>query len=210
MDGSKYFQPARDDPTPHGATRLALSIDKDAVGLMKHAAEIGHLVEWWLQGNADAMGTMAAFRLGRKLERFRLAARLSEGRVSKPVQATLDALKQELAAHRAPQQIMDAVARTHAEAARLEAALAAPATIVRRAFHMEPDTQPQQPVQQRQRTIDDDEDDEDADRAGKSGTGILRWVLLAALAGGGAWLALSETGSQLLQPVIQSLAGLLG
>jgi hypothetical protein len=74
---------------------------------------------------------------------------------------------------------------------------------------MEPETQPQQPVQQRQRTIDDDEDDEDADRS-KSSTGILRWVLLAALAGGGAWLALSEAGTQLMQPVIQSLTGLLG
>jgi hypothetical protein len=35
---------------------------------------------------------MAAYRLGRKLERFRLAARLSEGRASKPVRATLDGL----------------------------------------------------------------------------------------------------------------------
>ncbi|MFN9030855.1 MAG: hypothetical protein ACK54C_05175 [Betaproteobacteria bacterium] len=69
---------------------MALSIDKDAVGLTKHAAEIGHLVEWWLQ-DADPMGTMAAFRLARELERFRPAARLSEGRVSKPVRATLDA-----------------------------------------------------------------------------------------------------------------------
>jgi hypothetical protein len=210
MDGSKYFQPARDDAVPQGATRLALSVDKDAVGLMKHAAEIGHLVEWWLQGNGDAMGTMAAFRLGRKLERFRLAARLSEGRVSKPVQATLDALKQELVAHRAPQQIMEAVARTHAEAARLEAALAAPATIVRRAFHMEPETQPQQQMQQRPRTIDDDEDDDESDRHGTRGTGILRWVLLAGLAGGGAWLTLSEGGTQLLQSLLQSLSGLLG
>jgi hypothetical protein len=33
---------------------------------------------------------------------------------------------------------------------------------------------------------------------------------LAALAGGGAWLALSETGTQLVQPLIQSLLGLMG
>jgi hypothetical protein len=208
MDGSKYFKAARDDAVPAGATRLALSVDKEAVGLMKHAAEIGHLVEWWLQGNADAMGTMAAFRLGRKLERFRLAARLSEGRVSKPAQATLEALKQELAAHRAPQQILEAVTRAHAEAARLEAALSAPATIVRRAFHMEPETLGQQ-AQQRQRTIDDDEDDDDDERQSR-GSGVLRWVLLAAVAGGGAWLALSETGTQLVQPLIQSLLGLMG
>lgn len=217
MDGSKYFQMTRAYDTAQGATRIALSIDKDAVGLTKHAAEIGHLVEWWLQGS-DPMGTMAAFRLGRKLERFRLAARLSEGRVSKPVRATLDALKQELAAHRTPQPVIDAVDRAYAEAARLEAALAAATTTIGSASPMELPTRSQHTVQQRQRSADQNQDD--ANKVNQDGEGsddptttirtrTLRWVLLAALVGGGAWLALTETGTQLMQPVIQSLTGLI-
>lgn len=210
MDGSKYFASVRDQaPPPAGATRLALAVDKEAVGLMKYASEIGHMVEWWLQGNADALGAMAAFRLGRKLERFRLAARLSEGRVSKPVQATLDALKQELVAHRAPQTILEAIARAHAEADRLEAANAAPATIVRRAFHMEPDIDTQAP-RTTARTIDDveDEDDGPLDLELRRRPSLGRWVALAAVAGVAAWLSLSDIGGQLLQHFTEWLAHL--
>lgn len=210
MDGSKYFSAVRDQaPPPAGATRLALSVDKEAVGLMKHASEIGHMVEWWLQGSADALGAMSAFRLGRKLERFRLAARLSEGRVSKPVQATLDALKADLVAYKAPQSILEAIARAHAEAERLEAANAAPATIVRRAFHMEPDADTEVPRVQ-SRTIDDDEDDEPFEAPVRRKSGLGRWLLLAAFAGVAAWLSLTDGGVQSVQRAMEYLAQLQG
>jgi len=81
MDSSNYHVPPGEGGA--SATRLALSVDPEAIGLMKHASEIGHLIDSWLQNPAQAIAPMAAYRLGRKLERFRLAARLSEGRASK-------------------------------------------------------------------------------------------------------------------------------
>jgi hypothetical protein len=129
-----------------------------------------------------------------------------------------DALKQELTAHRAPRPVIDAADRAYAEAARLEAALAAPPTTVGSASPMEPHTRSRQAIQPRDRSANakgsgandlDQEGDGSDDRPTQNRSDILRWVMVAALAGGGAWLALSETATRLIQPVIQSLTGLV-
>lgn len=134
MDSSNYHVPPGEGGA--SATRLALSVDPEAIGLMKHASEIGHLIDSWLQNPAQAIAPMAAYRLGRKLERFRLAARLSEGRASKPVRATLDGLRTELKCYPAPAALLEAIARAYYEAERLEAASTPPATVERKAFTM--------------------------------------------------------------------------
>lgn len=135
MDGSK-FTPAME--SSH-ATRLALTVDRDAVGLMRHASQLGHLAEWWLQGAASSMSPLAALRLGRKLERFRLAARLAEGKASRQVQTTLDTLKQEFALHEPPKEILAELDNAARESGRLAAASKPPPTVYQEAFRSEPE-----------------------------------------------------------------------
>jgi hypothetical protein len=195
MDGSKYLPPPGADGA--GATRLALSVDREAVGLMKHASEISHMIDWWLQSRSEPITPLAAYRLGRKLERFRLSARLSEGRVSKPVQATLDALKGELAGYAVPPPLLDAIARAYSEAARLEAASSPPATIVRKAFSRDtgmggPD--PLLPAAAPMAEKDEDREDEPA-RPGSA----VRWALPGLVVVAGAILAATDLGPQLLR-----------
>lgn len=188
MDSSSYHVPPGEGGA--SATRLALSVDPEAIGLMKHASEIGHLIDSWLQNPAQAIAPMAAYRLGRKLERFRLAARLSEGRASKPVRATLDGLRTELKCYPAPAALLEAIARAYYEAERLEAASTPPATVERKAFTMN--------------GIDgataaaargDEEYEEKA--AGRGSP--LRWVLPGLIVVGGMVVAATDYGPQLLQ-----------
>jgi hypothetical protein len=188
MDSSNYYVPPGEGGA--SATRLALSVDPEAIGLMKHASEIGHLIDSWLQNPAQAIAPMAAYRLGRKLERFRLAARLSEGRASKPVRATLDGLRTELKCYPAPAALLEAIARAYYEAERLEAANTPPATVERKAFTMN--------------GIDgataaaargDEEYEEKA--AGRGSP--LRWVLPGLIVVGGMVVAATDYGPQLLQ-----------
>ncbi|MFN7757908.1 MAG: hypothetical protein ACK5RP_10675 [Betaproteobacteria bacterium] len=188
MDSSNYYVPPGEGGA--SATRLALSVDPEAIGLMKHASEIGHLIDSWLQNPAQAIAPMAAYRLGRKLERFRLAARLSEGRASKPVRATLDGLRTELKCYPAPAALLEAIARAYYEAERLEAASTPPATVERKAFTMN--------------GIDgataaaargDEEYEEKA--AGRGSP--LRWVLPGLIVVGGMVVAATDYGPQLLQ-----------
>ncbi|MFN8963239.1 MAG: hypothetical protein ACK5YV_17060 [Betaproteobacteria bacterium] len=188
MDSSNYHVPPGEGGA--SATRLALSVDPEAIGLMKHASEIGHLIDSWLQNPAQAIAPMAAYRLGRKLERFRLAARLSEGRASKPVRATLDGLRTELKSYPAPAALLEAIARAYYEAERLEAASTPPATVERKAFTMN--------------GIDgataaaargDEEYEEKA--AGRGSP--LRWVLPGLIVVGGMVVAATDYGPQLLQ-----------
>ncbi len=188
MDSSNYHVPPGEGGA--SATRLALSVDPEAIGLMKHASEIGHLIDSWLQNPAQAIAPMAAYRLGRKLERFRLAARLSEGRASKPVRATLDGLRTELKCYPAPAALLEAIARAYYEAERLEAASTPPATVERKAFTMN--------------GIDgataaaargDEEYEEKA--AGRGSP--LRWVLPGLIVVGGMVVAATDYGPQLLQ-----------
>ncbi|MCA3211295.1 MAG: hypothetical protein ING52_03620 [Burkholderiales bacterium] len=188
MDSSNYHVPPGEGGA--SATRLALSVDPEAIGLMKHASEIGHLIDSWLQNPAQAIAPMAAYRLGRKLERFRLAARLSEGRASKPVRATLDGLRTELKCYPAPAALLEAIARAYYEAERLEAANTPPATVERKAFTMN--------------GIDgataaaargDEEYEEKA--AGRGSP--LRWVLPGLIVVGGMVVAATDYGPQLLQ-----------
>jgi len=141
MDGSKYLPSAE---VSH-ATRLALTVDRDAVGLMKHASQIGHLAEWWLQGAAASMNPLAALRLGRKLERFRLAARLAEGKSSRQVLSSLDTLKQEFALHEAPAEIVTELESARRESERLAAASKPPPTVFQEAF--QPEAEVPLPVQ---------------------------------------------------------------
>jgi len=188
MDSSNYYVPPGEGGA--SATRLALSVDPEAIGLMKHASEIGHLIDSWLQNPAQAIAPMAAYRLGRKLERFRLAARLSEGRASKPARATLDGLRTELKCYPAPAALLEAIARAYYEAERLEAANTPPATVERKAFTMN--------------GIDgataaaargDEEYEEKA--AGRGSP--LRWVLPGLIVVGGMVVAATDYGPQLLQ-----------
>lgn len=138
MDGSKYFAAAESSD----ATRVALRVDRDAVGLMKHAAQLSHLIEWWLQGSAN-LNTMAAFRLGRRLERFRLAARLAEGRSSNQVRLTLDGLRDEALRHDVPDPLRAELDAALRECERLKIAAEPPPTIVRRALTQDmPDSLP--------------------------------------------------------------------
>lgn len=138
MDGSQPLP----SPGASQATRMALAVDRDAIGLMKHASQLSHLVEWWLQGSAATMEPLPALRLGRKLERFRLAARLAEGRSSRQVQSTLDALRQELKAHEAPTEILTELDSAYREGERLAAASKPPPTVYQEAFTPEPESEP--------------------------------------------------------------------
>jgi hypothetical protein len=130
MDGSKYFLASEGSD----ATRVALRVDRDAVGLMKHASQLSHLVEWWLQGAADAIDAMAAFRIGRRLERFRLAARLAEGKSSNQVKLALDGLRSELSQHEVPTELQAEIDAALQESQRLKAATEPPPTLVREAL----------------------------------------------------------------------------
>jgi hypothetical protein len=134
MDGSKFVPGA--ESSSH-ATRLALTVDRDAVGLMKHASQLGHLSEWWLQGAASSMPPLTALRIGRKLERFRLAARLAEGKSSRQVQNTLDTLRQELMLHNPPKEILAELDGAARESGRLAAAVKPPPTVYQEAFRAE-------------------------------------------------------------------------
>ena len=135
MDGSKFVPGAE---SSH-ATRLALTVDRDALGLMKHASQLSHLAEWWLQGSAASMAPLAALRLGRKLERFRLAARLAEGKSSRQVHTTLDTLRQEFALHETPKEILAELDNAARESHRLAAATKPPPTVYQEAFTQEPE-----------------------------------------------------------------------
>ena len=117
MDGSR-----RPPVATTSATRMVLTVDREAVGLMKHAAQMGHLVEWWLQGAAVSMDSLAAFRIGQRLERFRLAARLAEGRASRQVQASLDGLRAELSRHSLPDELHGELQAAYRESDRLKTA----------------------------------------------------------------------------------------
>ena len=101
---------------------MVLTVDREAVGLMKHAAQMGHLVEWWLQGAAVSMDSLAAFRIGQRLERFRLAARLAEGRASRQVQASLDGLRAVLSRHSLPDELHGELQAAYRESDRLKTA----------------------------------------------------------------------------------------
>jgi hypothetical protein len=188
MDSSNYYVPPGEGGA--SATRLALSVDPEAIGLMKHASEIGHLIDSWLQNPAQAIAPMAAYRLGRKLERFRLAARLSEGRASKPVRATLDGLRTELKCYPAPAALLEAIARAYYEAERLEAASTPPATVERKAFTMNGIDGATAAAAQ-----GDEEYEEKA--AGRGSP--LRWVLPGLIVVGGMVVAATDYGPQLLQ-----------
>lgn len=177
MDGSKYFEAEEPARAKSSATRLALSVDRDAVGLMKHASELGHLVEWWLQTQGDALGAMSAFRIGRKLERFRLAARLAEGKGSKQLVATLDALQSELNSHAAPAAISSVLAGAQAELRRLQQPSKPPPTVMVEAFRPDPERPATQGAEQ--------EDDEEPPRKRRLGA----WLLVLVIAGGGLWWA---------------------
>jgi hypothetical protein len=148
MDGSKFVP----DMEASHATRLALTVDRDAVGLMKHASQLGHLVEWWLQSTASSMAPLAALRLGRKLERFRIAARLAEGKASRQVQTTLDALRQEFAQHEPPKEILAELDNAARESGRLAAATKPPPTVYQEAFRSEPEA-PLPVAEQRRRGV---------------------------------------------------------
>ncbi|MFN8737414.1 MAG: hypothetical protein ACK50B_12765 [Betaproteobacteria bacterium] len=188
MDSSNYHVPPGEGGA--SATRLALSVDPEAIGLMKHASEIGHLIDSWLQNPAQAIAPMAAYRLGRKLERFRLAARLSEGRASKPVRATLDGLRTELKSYPAPAALLEAIARAYYEAERLEAASTPPATVERKAFTMNGIDGATAAAAQG--------DEEYEERAAGRGS-PLRWVLPGLIVVGGMVVAATDYGPQLLQ-----------
>lgn len=188
MDSSNYYVPPGEGGA--SATRLALSVDPEAIGLMKHASEIGHLIDSWLQNPAQAIAPMAAYRLGRKLERFRLAARLSEGRASKPVRATLDGLRTELKCYPAPAALLEAIARAYYEAERLEAANTPPATVERKAFTMNGIDGATAAAAQG--------DEEYEERAAGRGS-PLRWVLPGLIVVGGMVVAATDYGPQLLQ-----------
>jgi hypothetical protein len=198
MDGSKHFVPSgvgRDS-----ATRLALTVDREAVGLMKQAAEIGHLIDWWLHSQDEAITPMAAYRLGRKLERFRLSARMSEGRSAKPVRAALDALKSELASHAVPPPLLDAIARADREAGRLDTAEAAPTTLERSAFPAEGSLGGVD-LHREAMAATAEPDDAAAVRTANRGPAI-RWTVPALLAMAGAALTATESGRQLLRALL--------
>jgi hypothetical protein len=148
------------------------------------------LIDSWLQNPAQAIAPMAAYRLGRKLERFRLAARLSEGRASKPVRATLDGLRTELKCYPAPAALLEAIARAYYEAERLEAASTPPATVERKAFTMNGIDGATAAAAQ-----GDEEYEEKA--AGRGSP--LRWVLPGLIVVGGMVVAATDYGPQLLQ-----------
>jgi hypothetical protein len=194
MDGSRT---AGSSSVRGNATRLALSVDPEAVGLMRHASELGHLIEWWLQSQ-PGMTAMNAFRLGRKLERFRLAARLAEGRSSKQAVASLASLRTELQNLAAPGPIADALDKAFEEAERLEGASANPATVVRRAFgEPEFDTHRTQGASANAPASEDPEEDA-APARGRGRT----LVLTALMAAAGAIYWFYGGGSAMLGPLL--------
>ncbi|HEX7156238.1 MAG TPA: hypothetical protein VF229_03430 [Burkholderiaceae bacterium] len=130
MDGSKYVS----DSERSDATRFALTVDREAVGVMQYASRLGHLLEWWLQGAAMTMDPLSAFRIGKRFERFRLAARLAEGKSSRQVQLALDGLRSELSIHSVPPELQSEVERARAESEKLRANSPPPPTLVRRAL----------------------------------------------------------------------------
>jgi hypothetical protein len=83
------------------------------------------------------MPPLAALRLGRKLERFRLAARLAEGKSSRQVQTALDTLRQEFALHEPPKEILAELDSAARESTRLAAASKPPPTVFQEAFRAE-------------------------------------------------------------------------
>jgi hypothetical protein len=133
MDGSRYAP----DAERSDATRAALTVDRDALGLMRYASQVGHLLEWWLQGAAATMDPLSAFRIGKRHERFRLAARLAEGRSSQQVQMTLEALRSELSRYSIPAELHAELERARAESERLRAVSPPPPTLVCRALDIE-------------------------------------------------------------------------
>lgn len=134
MDGSRSLSATEGSD----ATRVALKVDRDALGLMKHASQLSHLVEWWLQGSADALNATAAFRIGRRLERFRLAARLAEGKSSNQVKLALEGLRAELMLYPVPEQLQAELDAAQNESARMKAGQEQPPTLVREALTGEP------------------------------------------------------------------------
>jgi len=133
MDGSRYAP----DAERSDATRVALTVDRDALGVMRYASQVGHLLEWWLQGAAATMDPLSAFRIGKRHERFRLAARLAEGRSSQQVQMTLEALRTELSRYSIPAELHAELERARAESERVRAASPPPPTLVCRALDIE-------------------------------------------------------------------------
>ena len=111
---------------------MVLTVDREAVGLMKHAAQVGHLVEWWLQGWASSMDPLAAFRIGQRLERFRLAARLAEGRASRQVHASLEGLRAELSRHSLPNELHTELQAAYREHDRLKTSTLNASTMIAR------------------------------------------------------------------------------
>jgi hypothetical protein len=142
MDGSKYVS----DSERSDATRFALTVDRDAVGVMQYASRLGHLLEWWLQGAAATMDPLSAFRIGKRLERFRLAARLAEGKSSRQVQLALDGLRSELSIHSIPTELQIELELARAESERLRASSPPPPTLVRRALDADTVTEPAPPA----------------------------------------------------------------
>ena len=130
MDGSRYAP----DAERSDATRAALTVDRDALGVMRYASQVGHLLEWWLQSSAATMDPLSAFRIGKRHERFRLAARLAEGRSSQQVQTTLEALRSELSRYSIPAELHAELDRARTESARLRAVSPPPPTLVCRAL----------------------------------------------------------------------------
>lgn len=165
MDGSKYTA----STTPSDATRVALRVDRDAVGLMKHASQLSHLLEWWLQGYGASLDAMAAFRIGRRLERFRLAARLAEGRASNQVRTTLDGLRSEIVRHPVPAEVLAELDAALRECERLKASVEPP-TLVREAFSGDTGAMPER-----------------AEAEPPPRRRLAPWLLLLAALGAGAW-----------------------
>lgn len=133
MDGSRWAP----DAERSDATRVALTVDRDALGVMRYASQVGHMLEWWLQGGAVTMDPLSAFRIGKRHERFRLAARLAEGRSSQQVQMTLEALRAELSRYSIPAELHAELERARAESERLRAVSPPPPTLVCRALGAE-------------------------------------------------------------------------
>lgn len=182
MDGSKVLSAAEGSE----ATRVAMKVDRDAVGLMKHAAQLSHLIEWWLQGSAASLDAIAAFRIGRRLERFRLGARLAEGKSSNQVKLTLDALRSEVMLHDAPDSLQVELNAALKECERVKAGSEPPPTLVREALSIEPPSLVRAPA-----------------RKPKRRRARLLWLCLALTASAAAWWAIGRT------PVVSDILQML-
>jgi hypothetical protein len=184
MDGSK-FQSATEGSE---ATRVAMTIDRDAVGLMKHASQLSHLIEWWLQGSAVSMDAISAFRIGRRLERFRLAARLAEGKSSNQVKLALESLGSDLMLYAIPDPLRVELNAALKESERLKAGSEPPPTLVRRALAS--DTLP--PVHA------------PVTKPSRHGARLF-WLCLALTASAAAWWSVSHstTASDILQMLLR-------